>query len=122
MRTFSAYMHQLDIRCEFADRCCFLVNGLALMHMYYAAYETKGHTLEEIHEAFDSGLPPWKFRQGQSRIEELAYRIQNFVTDRQALQVLARASNPPELADRFAQLDRQAWPFIRGSPPTHELY
>ncbi|KAL9484124.1 hypothetical protein ACSS6W_002913 [Trichoderma asperelloides] len=52
-----------------------LFNGLALMHIYYAAYETKGYTLEEMHEAFDSRLPPWKFRQGESRVEALASRI-----------------------------------------------
>lgn len=105
-------MYQIDVRCEFANRICFLVNGLALMHMYYAAYETKGYTLEEMHEVFDSGLPPWKFHQEESRIEALAFRIEHIENDMQALQIFARASNRPELAN---PLDQQVWPFIRRS-------
>jgi MFS family permease len=35
-------------------------NALALIHMFLAAPETKGHTLEEMDEVFDSGVPAWR--------------------------------------------------------------
>lgn len=35
-------------------------NGLALIHMFFTAPETKGKTLEEMDEVFDSGVPAWK--------------------------------------------------------------
>ena len=35
-------------------------NGMALIHMFLAAPETKGRTLEEMDEVFDSGRPAWR--------------------------------------------------------------
>jgi hypothetical protein len=35
-------------------------NGMALIHMFLAAPETKGRTLEEMDEVFDSGVPAWR--------------------------------------------------------------
>jgi MFS family permease len=35
-------------------------NGMALIHMFLCAPETKGRTLEEMDEVFDSGIPAWK--------------------------------------------------------------
>ncbi|KAL7970057.1 sugar transporter domain-containing protein [Trichoderma sp. SZMC 28014] len=89
-----------------------MFNALALMHMYYAAYETKRQTLEEMHEPFDSGLPPWKFRQYDSRIESLAYLIKNRQRERDALGTLAARGNGPVVAN---PLDQEGWPFTRES-------
>jgi Sugar (and other) transporter len=35
-------------------------NGMALIHIFLAAPETKGRTLEEMDEVFDSGVPAWR--------------------------------------------------------------
>jgi sugar porter (SP) family MFS transporter len=35
-------------------------NGLAFIHMFLMAPETKGRTLEEMDELFNSGVPAWK--------------------------------------------------------------
>lgn len=40
------------------------------------APETKGYTLEEMDEVFDSGLPVWKKLKKTSRLEELAREIE----------------------------------------------
>lgn len=89
----------------------FLVNGLALMHIYYAAYETKGYTLEEMHEAFDSRLPPWKFRQGESRVEALASRIRQ--QQRQQQRASIRSSRGTGAI--AVQEEEEGWPFRRRS-------
>jgi MFS family permease len=52
-------------------------NALALIHMFLAAPETKGRTLEEMDEVFDSGVPAWRSAPGQSsRLEKLQQDIE----------------------------------------------
>ena len=51
-------------------------NGLALIHMFLTAPETKGRTLEEMDEVFDSGLPAWKSAPTRSRLDQLEREIQ----------------------------------------------
>ena len=51
-------------------------NALALIHVFLAAPETKGRTLEEMDEVFDSGLPAWKSPRNASRLETLAKDIE----------------------------------------------
>lgn len=51
-------------------------NAAAFIHMALAAPETKGYTLEEMDEVFDSGLPAWKTRQKPSRLEQLEREIE----------------------------------------------
>ncbi|KAL7797410.1 high-affinity glucose transporter [Trichoderma ceciliae] len=51
-------------------------NCVALIHMFVAAYETKGYTLEEMDEAFSSRLPAWKSRQKESKLDGLVSRIE----------------------------------------------
>lgn len=83
------------------------------MHMYYAAYETKGYTLEEMHEVFDSRLPPWKFRQGESRIEALASSIQQQQQrQQQQQQAGGRSVSRPEA---IVAEEEEGWPFRRRS-------
>lgn len=36
------------------------VNAAASFHMFFTAHETKGFTLEEMDDVFDSGVPAWK--------------------------------------------------------------
>lgn len=86
-----------------------LVNALALMHMYCTAYETKGYTLEEMHQVFDSGVPAWKFRQGESRIEEMASRIRQY--QQQEQQRANGMSNGQANAPVAGEED--GWPFFR---------
>ena len=43
--------------------------------MFLTAPETKGYTLEEMDEVFDSGLPAWRKLQKRSRLEELEEEI-----------------------------------------------
>ncbi|KFA49100.1 hypothetical protein S40293_07081 [Stachybotrys chartarum IBT 40293] len=50
-------------------------NGIAFIHMFLAAHETKGYTLEEMDDVFDSGLPPWRKRKRPSRLDELERKI-----------------------------------------------
>ena len=50
-------------------------NGLALIHMFFTAPETKGKTLEEMDEVFDSGLPAWKSVEKGSRLDKLQEEI-----------------------------------------------
>ncbi|KAL1624757.1 high affinity glucose transporter [Neofusicoccum ribis] len=53
-------------------------NGLALIHMFFTAPETKGKTLEEMDDVFDSGIPAWKSAkhlQG-SKLDRLASEIE----------------------------------------------
>jgi ABC-type proline/glycine betaine transport system ATPase subunit len=51
-------------------------NAAALIHMTLFAPETKGYTLEEMDDVFDSGLPAWKKHQKRSRLEELQREIE----------------------------------------------
>ncbi|KAI9741572.1 MAG: MFS sugar transporter [Claussenomyces sp. TS43310] len=50
-------------------------NGLAFIHVYLTAPETKGKTLEEMDEVFDSGRPPWQTPPRGSRLDQLARQI-----------------------------------------------
>lgn len=51
-------------------------NGCALIHMFLTAPETKGRTLEEMDEVFDSGLPAWKTLPKGSRFDQLQKDIE----------------------------------------------
>jgi len=51
-------------------------NVLALIHMFLCAPETKGRTLEEMDEVFDSGIPPWQKVDGSKRLEQLRRDIE----------------------------------------------
>ncbi|KAL2162341.1 hypothetical protein VTH06DRAFT_7254 [Thermothelomyces fergusii] len=51
-------------------------NAAAFIHMTLFAPETKGFTLEEMDEVFNSGQPAWKKYKKQSRLEELAREIE----------------------------------------------
>jgi hypothetical protein len=82
----------------------FLVNAVALIHMFVTAYETKGYTLEEMDEAFNSKLPPWKCHQKESKLEVLASRIEH--------QQQANSGNTGETG---VPLEESGWPFSRQS-------
>ncbi|KAK7180275.1 MFS sugar transporter [Paraphaeosphaeria sporulosa] len=51
-------------------------NGVAFIHMFLTAPETKGKTLEEMDEVFDSGIPAWKTHGGSSRLDQLQRDIE----------------------------------------------
>ncbi|KFZ16938.1 hypothetical protein V502_04819, partial [Pseudogymnoascus sp. VKM F-4520 (FW-2644)] len=51
-------------------------NGLALIHIFLAAPETKGKMLEEIDEIFDSGRKAWQRQPKGSRLDDLEKRIE----------------------------------------------
>lgn len=51
-------------------------NGAAFVHMSLLAPETKGFTLEEMDEVFDSGRPAWKSYKKESRLDQLAKDIE----------------------------------------------
>lgn len=51
-------------------------NGLAFIHIFFTAPETKGKTLEEMDEVFDSGLKPWKAGRKGSRLDDLQRDIE----------------------------------------------
>jgi len=51
-------------------------NGLALIHIFLTAPETKGKTLEEMDEVFDRGLPAWRTVPKGSRLDQLAKDIE----------------------------------------------
>lgn len=51
-------------------------NGAAFIHMFLTAPETKGKTLEEMDEVFDSGLPAWKAVPKGSRLDQLEKEIE----------------------------------------------
>jgi len=51
-------------------------NGLAFIHMFLTAPETKGKTLEEMDEVFDSGVPAWKGVPKGSRLDQLQRDIE----------------------------------------------
>ncbi|KAM5362602.1 hypothetical protein ACJZ2D_012431 [Fusarium nematophilum] len=51
-------------------------NAAAFVHMFFTAHETKGFTLEEMDDVFDSGHPAWKKRDRTSRLERLTKDIE----------------------------------------------
>ena len=51
-------------------------NGAAFIHMFLTAPETKGKTLEEMDEVFDSGRPAWKSVPKGSRLDQLQKDIE----------------------------------------------
>lgn len=51
-------------------------NGIALIHMFLAAPETKGKTLEEMDEVFESGKWAWQGVPKESRLEALSKDIE----------------------------------------------
>lgn len=55
--------------------------------MFLTAPETKGYTLEEMDEVFDTGVAPWRRKKIASRLEEIERDIAEGnlkVTDRSA--------------------------------------
>ena len=51
-------------------------NALAFVHMFLAAPETKGKTLEEMDDVFDNGVPAWKGVRKWSRLDVLQREIE----------------------------------------------
>jgi MFS family permease len=51
-------------------------NGLALIHVFLSAPETKGKTLEEMDDVFDSGVPAWRGVPKGSRMDTIAHDIE----------------------------------------------
>jgi sugar porter (SP) family MFS transporter len=51
-------------------------NGLAFIHMFLTAPETKGKTLEEMDDVFDMGIPAWKTATVESRLDVLQRDIE----------------------------------------------
>ncbi|KAI0096156.1 general substrate transporter [Nemania sp. FL0031] len=51
-------------------------NGAACIHMTLMAPETKGYTLEEMDDVFDSGRPAWRTHKKTSRLDQLARDIE----------------------------------------------
>lgn len=51
-------------------------NGAAFIHMFLTAPETKGKTLEEMDEVFNSGIAPWKQKSTGSRFDQLQKDIE----------------------------------------------
>jgi hypothetical protein len=51
-------------------------NGLAFIHMFLTAPETKGKTLEEMDDVFDSGRPAWKSVPKESKLDRLVEDIE----------------------------------------------
>lgn len=51
-------------------------NGLSFIHMTLLAPETRGFTLEEMDDVFDSGRPAWKSYKKESRLDKLQKDIE----------------------------------------------
>lgn len=51
-------------------------NGLAFVHMFLAAPETKGMTLEEMDRVFETSRPPWRSAPPSSRLDALEKAIE----------------------------------------------
>ncbi|KAI0533716.1 general substrate transporter [Xylaria digitata] len=51
-------------------------NGVAFVHVSLMAPETKGYTLEEMDDVFDSGRPAWRTHKKTSRLDQLARDIE----------------------------------------------
>lgn len=54
-------------------------NAIAFFHMFFTAPETKGKTLEEMDEVFDSGRPAWRSPVKGSRLDVLQKEIETGV-------------------------------------------
>lgn len=52
-------------------------NGAACIHMFLLAPETKGKTLEEMDDVFDSGLPAWRSVPKGSRLDQITKDIED---------------------------------------------
>lgn len=52
-------------------------NGLSFIHMTLLAPETRGFTLEEMDDVFDSGRPAWKSYKKESRLDKLQKEIED---------------------------------------------
>lgn len=52
-------------------------NALAFIHVYLAAPETKGKTLEEMNDVFEVGKPAWKRRASGSRLDRIQQDIED---------------------------------------------
>ncbi|OJJ61789.1 hypothetical protein ASPSYDRAFT_54756 [Aspergillus sydowii CBS 593.65] len=50
-------------------------NTVAAVHMFFTAPETKGFTLEEMDEVFDSGVPAWRRGKMRSRLDDIEREI-----------------------------------------------
>ncbi|KAH7309662.1 MFS sugar transporter-like protein [Stachybotrys elegans] len=53
------------------------LNCIAFVHMFFAAHETRGFTLEEMDDVFDAGEPAWRKVSRPSRITALERNIAN---------------------------------------------
>jgi MFS family permease len=51
-------------------------NGVTLIHIFLTAPETKGKTLEEMDDVFDSGRPAWKSVKSGSRLDQIQSEIE----------------------------------------------
>ncbi|KAI5296096.1 MFS sugar transporter [Ascosphaera acerosa] len=51
-------------------------NSCAFCHMFLACFETKGYTLEEMGDIFDSGKWPWQKMNITSRLDELKSKVE----------------------------------------------
>jgi hypothetical protein len=51
-------------------------NALALIHVFFAAPETRGKPLEEMDEVFESGRPAWRSGPPTSRLDQLVIDIE----------------------------------------------
>ena len=70
-------------------------NGAAFVHMFLTAPETKGKTLEEMNDVFDSGRPPWMGVPKGSRLDALQQEIADG-----NLKVSARMESPAKVQAR----------------------
>ena len=51
-------------------------NILAFIHVFFAAPETKGKTLEEMDDVFDAKKPAWERRSSKSRLDAIQRDIE----------------------------------------------
>ncbi|SPO06829.1 probable high-affinity glucose transporter [Cephalotrichum gorgonifer] len=72
-------------------------NGCACIHMFFLAPETKGYTLEEMDDVFDSGRPAWRSGKKSSRLEHLQTEI-----EQGHIKVVAGSGDAPEHRDGLA--------------------
>lgn len=52
-------------------------NILAFIHVFFAAPETKGKTLEEMDDVFDARKPAWERRPSGSRLDAIQRDIED---------------------------------------------
>jgi hypothetical protein len=53
------------------------LNGVAFIHMFLTAPETKGKSLEEMDDVFDSGRRAWQAVPNGSRLDQIERDIEN---------------------------------------------